>query len=134
MGETEQQKPPAEVRRDGKCSICGESAAEQGKALGHFCQYCGAKLKQRSISEGGSKKTEVFVSKGQVEMKPPVSKSSEVEPDPAGRHDADAARAALGGLDSDFEYGETEDPAGVIDVRGHDWVPGKGYVKKKDEK
>ena len=135
----ERKRPVREIGKDGTHCKCGWKV----KSTDRICPNCGVLLSRggeilpiREIKRPPTtgKLTEVFVPSGAFEIRQPVSRSSEVEPDPAGRHDADAARAALGGLDSDFEYGETKDPAGVIDVRGLDWVPGKGYVKKKDEK
>lgn len=129
MGETEQKRPSAEIKSGGICSSCGESVAEQGKAPGNFCQSCGAKLRkltQMLTSQGGKvtigKEGDVFKSVG-----------SEVEPDPAGRHDADAVRAALKGEEGKTEVDWDPEKARVIDVRGLDWVPGKGYVKKQKD-
>lgn len=122
------------VVADGRCSICKTEVAPPG----NFCVECGAVFVKEKIDK--NKRGTQFLSSagGRVEMKPPKSAGLGVEPDPAGRHDAGAVKVALkkntGAPGSDFEYGETQDKAGVIDMTGFDWVPGKGYMKKKDKK
>ena len=123
----------AEIKSGGLCSSCGESAAEEGKAPGNFCQSCGVKLR---------KKTEMLPAQHRkVIIKEPdgVSKSvsSAVDPDPTGSYDLGALEAALGG--ASVAEGETKkdwDPeiARVIDVKGMKEVPGKGYVRKEEKK
>jgi DNA-directed RNA polymerase subunit RPC12/RpoP len=130
MGEGESQKrPSAEIKTRGICSRCGRPVAEQGKAPGNFCQFCGAKLRKMTemlTSQGGK-----VVFKGQGEIS--KSAGSEVEPDPVGSHDFSALEAALGGTFG--VKGETKkdwDPeiARVIDVRGKQ---PQGLVKKKQK-
>lgn len=130
MGETEQRRPPsAEIKTRGLCSRCGRPAAEEGKAPGNFCQFCGAKLRKKTemlVSQSGK-----VVFKGQGEIQ--KSANLEVEPDPAGSHDFGALEVALGGKSVvEGEIGKDWDPevARVIDVRGKH---PQGLVKKNQK-
>lgn len=119
----------AEIKSGGLCSICGESAAEEGKKPSNFCQSCGAPLKKRTellASQGGMVKIEKQNSMSQ-------SPGLEVEPDPAGSHDFGALEAALGGksgVEGEIEKDWDPEIARVIDVRGKQ---PQGLVKKKQK-
>ncbi|MBI4427222.1 MAG: hypothetical protein HY569_01925 [Candidatus Magasanikbacteria bacterium] len=91
-----ERKTASVIEVDGikRCSavISGRACNAAVKPPGKFCEKCGAKL----VYSDGRRETQFLASAaGRVEMKPPASTGSEVDPDPAVRLDADAVKAAL---------------------------------------